>query len=63
MKGRRKDVGYKLLKYAVMEALISLFSVMLVFGICFLLWLNSKAGKKWMENQKTRKGEGPYSLQ
>ena len=25
---------------------------MLVFGICFLFWLNSKAGKKWMENQK-----------
>lgn len=33
-----------------MDALIFLFSVMLLFGIGFLLWMNTKAGKKWLAN-------------
>lgn len=33
-----------------MEALITLFSVMVVFGIGFLIWMNTKAGKKWLAN-------------
>lgn len=31
-----------------MEALITLFSVMAVLGIGFLIWLNTKSGKKWL---------------
>ncbi len=33
-----------------MDALIFLFSAMLVFGIGFLLWMNTKAGKKWLSD-------------
>lgn len=33
-----------------MDALIFLFSAMLVFGISFLLWMNTKVGKKWLSN-------------
>lgn len=33
-----------------MDALIFLFSAMLVFDISFLLWMNTKAGKKWLSN-------------
>ncbi len=34
-----------------MEGLIGLFAVMAVFGVCFLIWLNTKSGKKWLSNQ------------
>ncbi len=33
-----------------MDALIFLFSAMLVFGIGFLLWMNTKGGVNWLSN-------------
>ncbi len=33
-----------------MEGLILLFAVTSVFGIVFLIWLNTKSGKKWLAN-------------
>ncbi len=33
-----------------MEALIALFSVMAVVGSAIAIWLNTKSGKKWIEN-------------
>ena len=33
-----------------MEALIALFSVMAVVGSTIAIWLNTKSGKKWIEN-------------
>ena len=33
-----------------MDALMFLFSVALVLCIGFLLWMNTKAGKKWLSD-------------
>ena len=33
-----------------MEALIALFSVMAGVGSAIAIWLNTKSGKKWIEN-------------
>ncbi len=33
-----------------MEALITLFLVVSVLCIVFLIWLNTKSGKKWLSN-------------
>ena len=33
-----------------MEALIALFSVLAVVGSAIAIWLNTKSGKKWIEN-------------
>ncbi len=33
-----------------MWALITLYSVCLVFGVAFLIWMHTKAGKEWLKN-------------
>ncbi len=33
-----------------MEALIGLFCMMAVAGSAIAIWLNTKSGKKWLEN-------------
>ena len=33
-----------------LEPLITLFAVLAVIGIGILVWMNTKAGKKWLAN-------------
>lgn len=33
-----------------MEALIGLFCIMAIVGSAIAIWLNTKSGKKWLEN-------------
>ena len=33
-----------------METLIIIFLLIIAFGVCFLIWMNTKPGKKWLKN-------------